>query len=713
MRANLLLVVAVAAAPGLQSCKGGDEPADPVDQDEPPDTDAPVPFADHTGEGPWGVHLELLSIEGGSGPDGQLQVGDVPVATFSVTDDDGAPYDLAELYGLAFQLAGPHDHYQIALWYGDLEDPRTASVYNDDGTWTYDFGVPVPSAYHAVPNDTPDLGDEVGDWGGQPIADGTYTLAAWAYARVSRADGSYWYDAGNATSGVLVGEATAYASRQVVLAENCASCHGESFYAHGGSRREVLVCQTCHVAGAEDRNSSADPSTTPGANIGWDQMIHRIHAGATLAKEVTYNGYPADPDLPGYPDYNAHDYSGVVFPRWPMEVASCDACHGGAPDGDVFAAPTRLACGSCHDAVDFATGEGHDGGVQDDDATCSYCHAPDAVAAYHGDPRDDTTINPGLVVEVLSVTGGTGPEGQVLPGDTAKVVFRAAQGDGTAIAPSALGSATLVVSGPLDHMQQTWKSTTVTVDAVADGSDWAVEVPFPDVYPPQENDTVDLGEEVGDWRDLPVEAGTYRVALGAYVNVAVDDAGATARVPASATLDFLVGDATALATRDVVDEALCLGCHGTLEFHGKGRVGFDYCVTCHTAGSEDRYSGTDPTTTPGVTVNFAVMLHKIHGGNVLSETYEINGHGDPYTTHTYNQVGFPRFDGGVLACTACHGASTAWLDPEATVCSSCHDSEDAAVHVALNKDAEGREACDVCHGSGRDYAVDVAHDWLR
>jgi hypothetical protein len=42
---------------------------------------------------------------------------------------------------------------------------------------------------------------------------------------------------------------------------------------------------------------------------------------------------------------------------------------------------------------------------------------------------------------------------------------------------------------------------------------------------------------------------------------------------------------------------------------------------------------------------------------------------------------------------------------------TCHDSEDAAAHAEINTTSDGVEACDVCHGDGRDYAADVVHSW--
>jgi predicted CXXCH cytochrome family protein len=47
--------------------------------------------------------------------------------------------------------------------------------------------------------------------------------------------------------------------------------------------------------------------------------------------------------------------------------------------------------------------------------------------------------------------------------------------------------------------------------------------------------------------------------------------------------------------------------------------------------------------------------------------------------------------------------------PIASACTSCHDTEVTAAHVQLNTTAAGIETCAVCHGDGRDVAVDKVH----
>jgi len=46
--------------------------------------------------------------------------------------------------------------------------------------------------------------------------------------------------------------------------------------------------------------------------------------------------------------------------------------------------------------------------------------------------------------------------------------------------------------------------------------------------------------------------------------------------------------------------------------------------------------------------------------------------------------------------------------PITSACTSCHDTPVTAAHVQLNT-LGGVETCPVCHGDGRDFAVDKVH----
>lgn len=727
---TLLILVACEGPPGADGIDGidgkkGKKGADGADgfdgndgfdgQDGQDGVDGQDGFDAHFGESPWGLTLTIEDVTGGTGAGGALLAGNFPVITFSVYDDDGIPYDLAELDRVEFSLAGPSEHMQVVLDRNDLDDVETTSVYNGDGTWTYTSPVAIPATYAPPPNDTADIGLVDGDWGGEALVDGTYRLVAWASLEHLWIDGTEWTEADGATWDVVIGASNPpLEPHEVVLADSCVDCHGSTLYQHGGSRGDPDVCVGCHVAGAEDRYSQTDPLTTPGVTVAMDAMIHGIHMGLDRPDALLINGYPADPTLPGYPDYNTHDFSEIGFPVWPDGVKDCAICHAGAAQGDVENRPDAAACQGCHSDVDVRSGTNHLGGVQPDDTMCANCHSGTDILGYHASLRDDPALNPGNTVTVLGVTGGTGPSGAFQVGDTVTVEFSAVDDSGTALDLTAAAFSEVVFSGPTTHFQRVLVSgfgdvpASAVYDSVNNSYTYDLGT-IPATYPAQANATADLGIEVGEWEGLPLVDGTYRavVAIGMDVTDGVD----TERVASSHTMDVLFGAATALEPRDVVTEANCETCHSEIVFHGDNRKGLDGCLTCHTAGAEDRYSIDDPLTTPGVSIAFGTVLHKIHNGSELSQVYEVNGYGFPYTTHQYNHVVFPRFDGGTSQCESCHAGNDAWETPSGLMCKTCHDDTATAAHVSLQTDPTYGESCEVCHGQTDALGVSAVHSW--
>jgi len=178
----------------------------------------------------------------------------------------------------------------------------------------------------------------------------------------------------------------------------------------------------------------------------------------------------------------------------------------------------------------------------------------------------------------------------------------------------------------------------------------------------------------------------------------------------------------------------CNRCHVDIRFHGGLRRGYDTCVLCHMAGSEDRppyvAGGAPPTT--GATVDFRTMIHKIHHGSSLAagEDYVLVGFGfrpfpNNFTPHTYDDVVFPVWPGGTAECRVCHGdENESWVSPEGrthpmgqeietrswrAACGSCHDSGAARAHIEVNTTSDGSESCALCHGEGEDEAVRDVH----
>ena len=146
--------------------------------------------------------------------------------------------------------------------------------------------------------------------------------------------------------------------------------------------------------------------------------------------------------------------------------------------------------------------------------------------------------------------------------------------------------------------------------------------------------------------------------------------------PTDAVFAFRPDGGVPIERRLVVDEATCNNCHTDLALHGEIRKKMQLCILCHSPQSTDANSGN--------TVDFPVMIHKIHMGEELPSVvggtpYQIVGFGN--SVHDYSTVAFPQ---DIRNCDVCHdgsadgvsktGADTYYLDhPTMAGCGSCHD----------------------------------------
>src|SRR4029453_5532586 len=69
--------------------------------------------------------------------------------------------------------------------------------------------------------------------------------------------------------------------------------------------------------------------------------------------------------------------------------------------------------------------------------------------------------------------------------------------------------------------------------------------------------------------------------------------------------------------------------------------------------------------TPGASMDFRSLLHKVHMGKELAKagSYGVNGAflGIPYEVHAEGE--FPSMPGAAKNCTKCHGNSSSWKEP--------------------------------------------------
>jgi OmcA/MtrC family decaheme c-type cytochrome len=161
---------------------------------------------------------------------------------------------------------------------------------------------------------------------------------------------------------------------------------------------------------------------------------------------------------------------------------------------------------------------------------------------------------------------------------------------------------------------------------------------------------------------------------------------------ASDTFNFLVNGGAVKVTRDVVRDTACNRCHANLAFHGGSRVGVATCVLCHTPQT------TDPDT--GNTVNFPVMIHKIHYGVGLpsvraGKPYQIIGF--QQSVSDFSDVTFPADPGGNIGTNSVTGQAI--VNGGVRRCEVCHDQNSGAAQASAYLTKPNRAACGACHDS--------------
>ena len=200
---------------------------------------------------------------------------------------------------------------------------------------------------------------------------------------------------------------------------------------------------------------------------------------------------------------------------------------------------------------------------------------------------------------------------------------------------------------------------------------------------------------------------------------------------ATAFLDFVPSTAGGASptTYETVTDARCNQCHGFVQAHGTRR-GVHLCITCHNPNNAD------PDTSR--TVDFKVMIHKIHSGATLPSVLQGKGYfivGFNQVVADFSDVVFPYLNHGVAHCTTCHSGgaqSDNWkLIPTQNVCTACHDNVQfsggldpcpvgtaAAANFAdclhtggpiAIPDSRDPSTCIGCHGPGTAAAIDKFH----
>ncbi len=482
--------------------------------------------------------------------------------------------------------------------------------------------------------------------------------------------------------------------RDVVATASCLKCHDNStfgFHSHG-ARNTVEVCVLCHT------EATIDPDT--GESVGLAIMTHKIHSGKDLPSVLAGKPYQIIGNR-----QSVHDYSGVGLPQ---DIRNCEVCHdpdaGTVQQEAYLLRPTRASCGSCHDDVNFASGQNHANGLpQTSDTRCANCHWPEADMEFDASIKGAHTIPfesqqlPGINIEFVDITN-------TAPGQNPVVMFRLKNNAGQPILPSELGSLNFLVAGPTTDYKTLIRESART-DSVASGDAFTYTFKAP----------------------IPADAqGSFTLAADANRNITLNPSTTKEMTQRETAHDhilhtFAVTDAEPVARRVVVADAKCDSCHGNLTFHGFNRQNPQYCVTCHFPAATDAVMRTDATL-PAESIDMKFMIHRIHMGEELTREFTVYGYGK--VAHTYNEVLYPASRAN---CEKCHEEGTysvpspgvektavstrefyTPIPPNSAACLGCHDTLDAAAHTFLNTAPFG-ESCGTCHGDNADFAVAKVH----
>lgn len=502
----------------------------------------------------------------------------------------------------------------------------------------------------------------------------------------------------------------------------CNVCHAP-LVAHG-NRREVRLCNLCHTEAAVDDD---------GVSIDFRNMIHMIHAGKELPSIV--DGPPGSNYTVGgdvFAEKQADEtIIGVGFPR-PIE--ECVSCHSEGPTVEFYRTKSSTAaCATCHDDVNPSThatkagppGTNHTPGGYED-GQCTACHHADAsnefdisVPGAHVVPAQSSMLA-GLNMSIDDVR-------DVGAGQTPTIVFTIQDNAGQPLRDlSGLSSLAFNLAGPTTDYER-------RINAAVLGNNPGGTLSGPD------------GEGAFTFvltNPIPADAvGSWSLGAEARRSVQLTDSISVNEASPNPVVTFSVEGGDVTPRRVVVENQNCFSCHGEFSkgfsVHGNLRNRIEYCVLCHNPNESDAdRRRNDPAQVaagaPVATIDFKVMIHKIHRGDELAQPYAVYGFNS--TPVSFNEL---RFSGDLRICVTCHAEGTAFmppfpgtalgtlvahLDPQTgdevidgrlppitSVCTSCHDTPEAMDHAEAETTPDGAETCTVCHSEDRSFATSELH----
>lgn len=524
-------------------------------------------------------------------------------------------------------------------------------------------------------------------------------------------------------------------TKNIIDTDNCENCHFE-FAFHGGQRKSVEYCVTCHNPGHIDTDS--------GNSLDMAHMVHSIHMGHDRVDDQGTSDPLDDVPIPYiiYRNFGGNDFtfdfSEVGFPRSKTYCEGCHTASATAPDGDNWNTnASAKTCGGCHASGLLATNYDPVTGQPDyfmdhaaahadvpigtvEDGQCPACHLgtistagpPLAIhSRIRSDDRARAEAGDNFVFDIMSATN-TGP------GETPIVTFRVTSPGGSPYnifsSPQftdPVAALNLYVAWSTDDyyggdenglVLGARKLDAVTIQEIQNLTLHDTAYPYR-MFLDAIRDAIQNGGSINPdgsytvpfFRALPVDmTGDVAIALGGHPAWQTTDADGLAYSERAAVVSdvFYPGEPRQAA----FDSDNCNACHIRLIRHGANRNGnYEFCLLCHNGDAAvcDATPNPDgscpaPETMEGF--HFGRMIHSIHSG---SETF-LGGE--------FMHVEFPQ---NIANCETCHkpglyntarptaravstdhGADIrVWTDDIATtanaaVCGVCHTSTAARGH---------------------------------
>jgi OmcA/MtrC family decaheme c-type cytochrome len=504
-------------------------------------------------------------------------------------------------------------------------------------------------------------------------------------------------------------------TRDIVVKDSCTDCHAGKGIGHVNytkspgdaiGRNNPRLCVTCHTDQIKYTFNAGEASSTSGGYVlngttrpttaivdgralgNYPNMIHKMHMGEELVK----TGY----------NFNASEEGLFNEKKFPQSPSNCTKCHDGSAtavnkttNGDNWKnVPSKLACGACHDGINFTAGTGvtlanrdadvaalqpigttatgHVGGAQADDSACSSCHTSLSIPVDH-EYTVATTHNPIVKTGVSSITYDL--KSVTLNGSSQPVVTFQIKKDGVAVssfnAPGPSDSSTTfqLITG-LTRGPTFYVAYAVAQDGITSPADFNGRVGA-SLY----NLLLTSGGSKAGSITGPDGSGYFTATL-------TGPASALITIPAGAKMvtGLMVGRfeqvvnsvtvkikpvlKTVLATgitgntarRTIVSAAKCNNCHEQLgtspEFHNGERNDPTACAMCHTPNQiNDGASATTNYGWPGATNTY---IHGIHGASKRTVAFTWAAW-DTTVTDNFSMIQYP---GKLKNCEQCHLSDT-------------------------------------------------------